>query len=196
MDSLLALPPHEATALFPCPAFVTISDIRSGQAIICGMLSWDASVVVLYCLMSTTAQAETQPSLVDGGVLVGNTLMRGVPGLAGTEDEMTVADYERINQAPVDLIPPHVHIDSPGTRDLVTVGANLIVDVTATDNAAVTSVVVSFGGATVVATPLGGNSYRATFLKVPGPAEKRNVTAIARDTSLNMARDVVTVTVQ
>jgi len=160
------------------------------------MLSWDASVVVLYCLMSTTAQAETQPSLVDGGVLVGNTLMRGVPGLAGTEDEMTVADYERINQAPVDLIPPHVHIDSPGTRDLVTVGANLIVDVTATDNAAVTSVVVSFGGATVVATPLGGNSYRATFLKVPGPAEKRNVTAIARDTSLNMARDVVTVTVQ
>ncbi len=189
MDALLALPPHEATALFPCPPFVTISDIRSGQAIICGMLSWDASVVVLYCLMSTTAQAETQPPLVDGGVLVGNTLMRGVP-------EMTVADYERINQAPVDLIPPHVHIDSPGTGDLVTVGANLIVDVTATDNAAVTSVVVSFGGATVVAMPLGGNSYRATFLKVPGPAEKRNVTAIARDTSLNMARDVVPVTVQ
>jgi VCBS repeat-containing protein len=132
-------------------------------------------------------------------VHLGNTLNQdpGVPA-SDDDDNQTIAEFEDLNQAPIDLVSPTVRVDSPASGAALGLGSNLMVMVTATDNVAVNSVMVSFDldgdgstssmGETVLATRIGSSTFQAIFSQVTGPLGTRMISVTANDTSLNTTR--------
>jgi hypothetical protein len=125
---------------------------------------------------------------------LGNSLGLGFGAEASSEDEPSLdrVQAEQIS-GPLDYTPPTAAITSPAPNATVNVGGSVAVTVSATDNSAVASVLVTFdtngdgdvddAGEQLAASFAGGSSYTATFANVAGPAGSRAVNAQATDTS-------------
>lgn len=127
---------------------------------------------------------------------LGNTFGRSPGDSDENYPDPTVADYEDLNNTPVDLAPPDISISSPPGGTTIAPGGSLTVRATATDDVEVVSVHVYFDlngdgrtegpRETVEATPLGGGTYSAVFANVVGPFGARRILAIATDSSENL----------
>jgi hypothetical protein len=125
---------------------------------------------------------------------LGRARGEGYPDDLQQEDpEMTLLDKTN-RDGPLDTIPPTIAIVSPASGGNVPAGGNLVVNITASDNAAVARVSASFdidgngavdAGEAITATLTGPNTYQATFPAVSGALGTRVIRAIAWDTSSN-----------
>jgi len=114
------------------------------------------------------------------------------------EHEITLQQYVQAN-GPLDLEAPILDIVDPAVVTGVLQGSNLTVTVMATDNVALSPVIVEFDidgsgaidvtGETVIATPIGSDQFEATFLSLAGPDGLRDIVATVSDTSDSMAKD-------
>ena len=95
-------------------------------------------------------------------------------------------------------------ISSPAPNGGVLLGHDLVVNITAADNAQISRVSASFdidgngvvdAGDAVTATQTGANTYQAVFPSVSGPSGTRAVRAIAWDSSSNTNLAAITVNV-
>jgi len=138
---------------------------------------------------------------------LGNTFDKGFGGAAeehNDTDEPTTEDFKLINGS-LDLASPTVTINSTTSSTVISIGNNLTVDVNATDNVAIDSVIVSFDingdGSTddpsevVVATQVEPNKYQAIFANISGQNGTRTITAIASDTSDFTSTEIATIEV-
>ena len=98
----------------------------------------------------------------------------------------------------VDTAPPVVDITKPEAEDFTEVTGDLMVDLSASDDYGIDTITVTFdltgdgqtddAGEEVIATDLGGGSYRAVFSSLEGEAETRTLIVVATDTSGNQRR--------
>ena len=104
------------------------------------------------------------------------------------------ADYTMLDIAatdgPLDSAPPTLTINSPTQNGNAQVGATLTVNLTATDDGGVASVMVSFdangdgtisAGETIQAASTGATTYQAVFNGIAGPVGARTLMATATD---------------
>jgi hypothetical protein len=105
------------------------------------------------------------------------------------EPEPTLTDFAQFN-GPIDYTAPTLSITSPADMASIATGGTLTVNLTASDDGVLASVVVSFdadGDGTisaaekVTATSTGPGTYQAVFASVSGPAGQRTLTATASD---------------
>ncbi len=135
-----------------------------------------------------------RPDFNQSAIHTGNTKLLGLGATAPslpTDPAPTVEDYEQQNQAPLDLMPPSVSIDAPAANSALAIGADLTVDITATDNVGISALFASFDvdgdgsasqtGETLVPQSTGGNGFRVVFPGVSGSAGTRTVTVQATD---------------
>jgi beta-lactam-binding protein with PASTA domain len=135
---------------------------------------------------------------------LGEARGEGFPGdLQQQTPEQTLLDFIAKN-GPLDTQPPTVGISSPANASNVVAGGTLTVNITASDNQAVSRVSASFdingngiieAGEAINATQTGANTYQAVFPSVGGPVGARTVSAIAFDTSSNSTRAAISVNV-
>ncbi len=132
------------------------------------------------------------------------------PGLDGvaeasSQEEQTVADYEKLNHAPVDLYGPTVRIGFPTTDTKIHTGSTLVIVATATDNVAVVSVVVSFDldgdgvqgpGEESKAVALGFDTFAVALGRVAGASGSRVIRVIATDPGGNLNRATMKVRIR
>jgi hypothetical protein len=144
-----------------------------------------------------------QPGLCSSLFQLGNTFLRAAGAIFQPEENFTVADYEALNNAPVDLAPPAIVFTSPAPN--AGVSNQLAVTLHVTDNQFVESVIVRFDvngdgivqGAEEILTAmsLGSGVYAATFSTVTGPSGTRLIYADASDLAMNMKTATLSVAV-
>lgn len=135
-------------------------------------------------------------SATTGGVLSGKLYGPLVTNFWGEWDSHAAQDYVfDVVYLRVDKQRPTVSIASPARGSSVSVGSNLVVDIAATDDTQLASVMATFDidgdgvttgpGENQVATLVSPGVYRATFTSIQGAPGARRIEAVATDAALN-----------